>query len=230
MKKLFWLCLFTLSLHGDPVDMRSKMVVRGQATLHKPADELRFTIGVVTQNETAEEALSENNEKMNRVVASLEKEGLMPSEYETGQFSLHPVFSQRPPSEDAWTPSIIAYQVQNSLNIKTSQLEKAALFLDAAHRGGANSTDNLQFTLKDPRQYRDEAITEAANHAMEDAKSLANATKQKLVRILDLTLDETAPESPIRNLSFAKAGGSSTPIHPGLVEVSASVSIQYEIN
>lgn len=67
MKKIFCLVLVSASLFAE-IDMRAKMVVRGRSEVFKPADELRVTVGVVTQGETADLALSENNEKMEKVI------------------------------------------------------------------------------------------------------------------------------------------------------------------
>ena len=74
----------------------AKLTVRGQARLEKPADQLRLRVGVVTEAPEARAALAANSRRMNDVVKAIDKVGLKPDEYETGRFSLRPVYSRRP--------------------------------------------------------------------------------------------------------------------------------------
>src|SRR5574338_741041 len=97
-----------------------KLVVNGSSVLHKAADQVTMSITVLTQAETAEAALSDNNSKMHAVVDGVLALGLEKGEYHTGQFSIQPIYSQPPryPTEE-WRPVIVAYEVNNTLNIKT---------------------------------------------------------------------------------------------------------------
>lgn len=210
----------------------------GHATLHKPADELHLTIGVVTLASDAETTLKNNNKAMQSVVTSLIKAGLKESEFETGRFNIQPTYSPQPknPPED-WKPSINGYEVTNSISIKTEQIDLAGVIIDEASKAGANSIDHLSFELKDPKIYRDEAITLAAATVIKEAKTLAGATGQKLVRLLFVTLDEAPrpasylPKNARLYMAASPgAGGESlAPIAPGTVAVSASISVTYEI-
>src|SRR5256885_627033 len=91
-----------------------KLTVNGSVHLEKPADEIMFTLTVLTQAGTSEKALSSNNEKMQDLISAILEEGLVKGEYRTGQFSIQPVYTPYPknPSPD-FKPSIIAYDVTN---------------------------------------------------------------------------------------------------------------------
>ena len=214
----------------------SKLTLKGQATLHKPADQMSITIGVATIGVDAETALKENNEKMQAVVQSLDKIGLSKQEYETGQFSIRPIYSQQPKdAPEDWKPSIKGYEVLNNVNVKTTQLKLAGDLIDAASGAGANRIENINFDLKDPQIYRAEAITAASANALGDAHVLSKATSQRLVKVLAISLDEAQylPPAP-RPIAMYMAKGfapamASAPISAGNVEVSANVTIVYEI-
>ncbi len=208
-----------------------KLIVSGNATLHRPADQLNISISVVTQGETAEKALSANNAKMQPVIAALQKVGLVKGEYETGRFSIQPVYStapKNPPSD--WKPVIVGYDVTNTLNIRTQKLDLAPMIIDAVSSAGANQINNINFGLKDQQKYRSEAIEAAAANAISDAQSLANAANLKLVRVLEANLDQPQVYPRAAKMSFAMAEAAGTPIEAADVEVNARVSLTYEVS
>jgi uncharacterized protein len=207
----------------------SRLTVQGFAHLRKPADKLTVSISVITDGESAREALSENSEKMNHVVDSLKKILSEEGDIQTGSFDIRPVMTQRPahPTAD-WVPTISGYRATNKIIIETHNLTLAGSIIDTATTAGASAISSLNFTLRDPRAYRSEAIKQAADHAKADADSLAAAIDVRLGEILDVTLDETA-FSPVRMMQPMALAETQTPIEIGEVEVTAAVKIVYEI-
>lgn len=224
MKKGFFLLalLYVLPLLAEV----PKLVVRGEAFLKKAADQAILSIGVVTEAPNAHDAVEANNKKMNSVIGTLKGFGLEKGDFETGQFQVVPQYTQRPKqaSED-WKPKIVGYQATNSLKVKTSMLEQLGDILDAAIGAGANSVGDIQFTLKEPRDHRKEAIRNATQNAMQDARTLAEAAGVKLQRILLISLDQTE----IRPFFKAAMMSEPVPIEAGHVDVNASINLTYEI-
>ncbi len=210
------------------------LTVRGDAELHKPADQLRIRIAVVTEATLAAAALDDNTKRMRAVVEALEKAGLAADDYETGHFSLRPKYSRRPRGGDPeWQPQIVGYEVTNSLSVKTKKLGLAGTLIEAANRAGANAIDSINFDLADPRIHRGEAITTAATNARSDAAVLARAADVRLVRVISVTLDQASWQPP-PPMMMARAEGlaaeaAAPPIQPGDVTVVAGVTIVYEI-
>ena len=210
-----------------------RLTVRGNAELRKPADQLRLQIGVVTQASEATSALAENSQRMEEVVAALKKAGLSEDEYETGRFSLQPVYSRRPRQAAAeWRRHIVGYNVTNTISIRTERLDLAGQLIQAANEAGANQIDAISFALADPRRHRSEAIAAATVHAIADARTLADAASLRLVRILRITLDDAAVRPLLtlgRGAAMAAEVAATPPIAPGEVTVRASVTMVYEI-
>ncbi len=212
-----------------------KLAVRGMAELEKPADQLRLTIGVITENNDATTAMEANARLMRDVIKAIEKAGLTDDEYETGRFRVMPRYSRRPRQPDpTWRPRIVDYEVTNTVNIKSKQLDIVAKLIEAASKAGANTIDSISFDLADPRMYRREAIDEATRNAIADANVLAEASSLRLVRIMSITLDNAQPQPPPpvsrrRMLTAGAAIESATPISPGDVTIRATVNIVYEI-
>lgn len=212
------------------------LTVRGSAELIRPADQLRVTIGVVSENPDAREALGDNSKKMRQVVRAIEGAGLGEDEYETGRFQIRPIYSRpprRPPPQ--WRAQIIGYEVTNTVMVRTKRLALAGDLIEAATKAGANTIDSIGFDLADKRKYRAEAISEATAHALADARKLAESARVKLVRALSINLDSAGERPPVPWRSAAPAmaaapeAGVSPPITPGDVTVTASVTVVYEI-
>jgi uncharacterized protein len=227
---VFFLILsFICPLTAETTKEISKLIVRGEATIFKPADQLHLSLGVITREQNAEQALKSNNEKMQSVLAALKKIGLEEAEYQTGRFSIEPIYSPPPknPPND-WKSVITGYEVTNKIAIKTLKLNSAGSIIDTASGAGANSVDTISFGLKDPQTYRAEAILAAEKQAMDDALILAKAANVDLVRFVEISLDNTFP-SPRAVSKFMAMENAATSIQPGDVEVKASVNLIYEI-
>lgn len=204
----------------------AKLNVQGEATLKKPADQAVVSIGVVTEALSAREAVDANSVRMEKVMTTLQGFGIEKSDYETGQFQVNPQYTTRPKqAPEDWKPQILGYKVVNNLNVTTTLLEELGEILDAAIAAGGNSIGNIQFSLKEPRKHRKEAITKAAQNAMQDARNLAEAAGVQLGRILSLALDQ----AEVRPLFKAAMRSEGVPIEAGDVDVHASVTITYEL-
>ncbi len=223
---------------AEPVGLDDvpRLTVRGDAVLHKPADQLRIRVGVVTQAAEATDAVKENSRQMADVIGAIKKTGVDKSDYETGRFSIRPLYNRRPRQADAqWVRQIIGYEVNNTLAIRTKKLSLAGKLIEAANAAGANSVDDIRFDLADRRTHRVEAITAATANARSDAAVLSRAAEVRLVRIISIQLGEGGYRPPIATMAMARAEGMAgaaapaPPIQPGDVTVQASVTIIYEI-
>lgn len=243
MKKLSYTYLLTFVstvLFFSPLSAESKnefpqLTVKGEAQLLKPADQMQLTIGVVTKDADLHQAMKENGSKMDEVIHSLNQVGLTSEEYQSGQFHVYPIYTQRPQdAPEAWQPSINHYEVVNTIQVKTQKLAIADQIIASAASAGANKIEDIQFNLSNPRVYRDEAIKVAAQNGIHDAKVLAEAAQIKLIGIRSLALDQSQHFFPgpyqARALNLTKMESDiSVPIEAGNVQVQATVNIVFDI-
>ena len=235
LASLVTLCATATGL-AEPVGLDDvpRLTVRGEAVLHKPADQLRVRVGVVTQAAEATAAVKENSRRMADVIAAIKKAGVDKSEYETSRFSIRPLYSRRPRQANAeWVRQIIGYEVNNTLAIRTKKLALAGKLIEVANDAGVNSVDDIRFDLADPRTHRAEAIAAATANARSDAAVLSRAAEVRLVRIISIQLGDSGYRTPMptraRAEGMAAAVATPPPIQPGDVTVQASVTIIYEI-
>jgi uncharacterized protein YggE len=214
-------------------DPTPTLTVTGDAELEFPADELRITIAVVNSGDEAGQVMKENSRAMQRVIEALKRVGLRDDEYETGRFSINPQYQPRPRDADRnWKPRIVGYVVENSINVKTKQLELIGELIEKSVEAGANNVTSISFGLANPNVHRAKVITEATTNARNDAAALAAASGVRLKRVLTVNLDgAAAPVMQMRGekMMMAARETAAPPIQPGDVTLRAHVTIVYEI-
>ena len=237
MKK--WFLLLSLSYllstsqgvcWADDFTHTPKIVVKGEASILKPADQMEITLGVVTIAETSSQALNENNQRMRDVIANLQGLGLNELEYQTGRFQVRPVYQKKDSKQEDVQAKIAHYEVLNTIHLKSQKLDLADKIIGAAVEGGANQIEQVNFNLSNPQAYREEAIQVAVQNALSDAHALASAARVHPGRILFISLDQWQNlPGPLHLARMAGSQGNETSFEPGNVEVHATVHVTLEI-
>lgn len=207
--------------------------VSGQAELKVAPDLVTIDLGVSTIAATADQAMADNNAAMEQVVGALREMGLTPK---TRQFRLQALWTPRPAQADRdWQAAINGYKVDNSVVVASTDLSLAGAIIGGATAAGANHINGISFGLSQPRQHREAAIKQATQNAASDARSLADAAGQTLVRIINLNLDhsDASPvqlrhQNMLRSAAMAEDAGA-PPLEAADVSVRAAVSMRYEI-
>jgi len=219
-----------------PVTSQTPQQLRVQAEgrVEATPDQLRLRLGVITEAVDADQAVSENNQRMSGVMTMLDDLGLDRGELATGQFQIQPQWSQPPrPTPANWQREIIGYRVSNDLWIRTTRVDLAGQLLGLAHQSGVNQVGNLQFTIADQDNYQQQAMTLATQKALRQARVLASAAGAELGSILSLTLDTPGGFSGAAPLMaearMMAATDAVVPVTPGNVDIHATVTVIFEL-
>lgn len=157
------------------------------------------------------------------MLAALRKAGAADANLHTPRYSVQPVY-RRPEGE---TPQPEAYAVTNLVRVTIDDLPRIAAFIDAATAAGANQIRQLRFEVREPEALRAQALRAAATKARSQARALAAGLDVQIVRILSAR-EATGPVQPFRDVLSARAARA-TPIEPGTIDVSATVTLTVEI-
>lgn len=223
---IFFLSIF-FSCHADELH---KLTVSGSVTVSRPADELHMTVGVVTQDESVQKAIQQNREKMGRVQEAIRRAGFSEKEYQTGTFQIAPQYAPQPKTiPPDWHPEIVGYEVRNTIAIQTAKLDLAGPAIDAVVKQGANLVEGLSFTLQDMQQAKSEAIAQAVRQARGYAEAAAKEAGIALGNVLELAINPSQVVPRIMRMEKFALAAEATPLTPGDVEVSSTVSLIYEI-
>ena len=205
------------------------ITVSGEGKVKVKPDTASISAGVVTEAETAREALNKNSDQMQEVMAGMREAGIAEDDLQTAQFSVSPVYSRMPRKAGAprVDPKIIGYRVSNTATGIIRNLNDVGPILDKVITLGANSVNGPSFFVDKPGPLLDEARIKAVADALRKASLLAEAAEVQLGAIQ--TIREGggyAPQPRMMNRAMAMdMEAKAVPIAAGSQEIRASVNI-----
>ncbi len=234
-------CLLPLTAHAATPATDGSMIAPGDAMLtvtaegqaHRAPDLAVFTAGVTTQGKTASQALAANSQAMTAVIAELKKAGVASRDIQTSNLSVSPVYEEQTPQpairpRRTVGPVIIGYQVSNQVNVRQRKLDAYGATIDALVSAGANQINGPSFTVDEPSAALDEARLEAMKTARARADLYARAAGMRVLRIVSIAEGGGNFAQPMM-FARAKAMDAAAPVEAGEVNLSANVTVQFEL-
>jgi uncharacterized protein YggE len=217
--------VFTLLLAVTAWAQTSVRVVRavGTSTLSAKPDQVKVDIGVVTTASTAQEAAAQNASRTDAVIAAIQKVLGSSGDIQTIAYSVTPNYKQPLPGSTE-APVLTGFTVTNIIEVTSSALGSIGSIIDAATQAGANSVQSLRFGIKDDEPLRAQALSSAAKEARAHAEAIAGGLGLRLGAVS--YAQEGAQVIPVQTTAGA---ASATPVIPGLVQVSATVTADFEL-
>jgi uncharacterized protein YggE len=206
--------LISLTGHGE-VKARPDMAV--------------VNVGVMTQAATAGEALTQNTEAMNKILASLKASGIQAKDVQTSNFMVNPRYQYD--QNNAQPPRLIGYDVSNTVSVSIRKLDSLGAVLDNVVGEGSNQINGVMFAIADDEKFTDEARKLAVADAERKAKLFADTARITLGQIMSVSEGNYQPPQPIPygKAVRAEAAQSAVPIAEGEQTVAIDVNIAWEI-
>jgi len=206
----------------------TRVMVAGDSIVRAQPDTAIVTIAVVTQNRRALDAQQENATKTDAVIRALKASAGANAEIKTSGYSLEPqrVYKENQP------PTIAGYEARNSVTVTLSDLNKLGTVIDAAAQAGSNDVSGIAFTLRQDRQARDRALSEATQEAMSKARVIAQALGGRVVRVVEVQEEgfQLRPPQQIQEFGVAgKRADVATPIEVGSLDITSRVQLIAEV-
>ena len=188
-------------------------------------DEAILHIGFQTMPATAKAAYAEGARTSNAIIGALEQAGVAKTAIHSESQFLAPDYTQ---------PKSHKFKLVQHWTVKTTP-QRAAEVLDVAVTAGANTSGQIQWTVKDERALEDQALKKAAARVQQDAAALAKAMGVRIVALIYVSNQTSGPILPrpvmYSALARAKSAEQAPPlsIEPQKVTRSASVYAVYAI-
>lgn len=233
MKKMFamLLCLAILALGtGAALADGTALSVTGNGTVLVESDLAIVTVGVQETSKDVLAAQSTVNEKIAAIKQALLDAGVQESEINTDSINIYANYDYSDNTE-----VIVGYTARNSLSVRTTDMDNVGSLIDAAFAAGANTLDNVQFTVQDDTQAREQALTMAVEDARRKADVLASAAGLQVASIERISEGGVSVYDSMRNyaadtvMAAEESGGAGTLVQAALVSVDASVSMEFEL-
>ena len=189
-------------------------------------DVARVNLGITTTKGTVKAARESAAQTMTAIIAAIKGLGVADADIQTTNLSLYPQYGS------GSTPRVVGYQISEQVQITVRDLDKAGDVVDAATAKGATDVNGISFELADPVKAQNDARAAAVTAARSSAQAMAGAAKVNLGAVVSIT-DSTSP-SPIfygyGAQKAAPAADTATPVQPGTQDLTATVTVIFEIN
>ena len=235
MKKLLVLltCVALLALCAGPALAEgegTKLSVSGNGTVLVESDLAIVTVGVREASADVLVAQATVNEKIAAIKQALLDAGVQETEINTDSINIYANYDYSDNTE-----VIVGYTANNSLSVRTTDIDNVGALIDAAFAAGANTLDNVQFTVQDDTQAREQALTMAVEDARRKADVLASAAGLQVASIERISEGGVSVYDSMRNyaadtvMAAKESGGAGTLVQAALVSVDAMVSMEFEL-
>lgn len=192
-------------------------------------DRAQISLAVETENTDVKTAQAQNAALMTQVMNALIAAGIPKDALKTTGYNIYPVY------DDIKFPvqKIRAYHVANTLTITLHDVNRTGEVIDIGVANGINQANSIQFLLSDEQAQvlRTEALKEATARAASDARTVAAALGVNITSVK--TVDIGQGYTPVLYQNFARSdsmsSGAATPIQPGDITVTATVTVTYLI-
>jgi uncharacterized protein YggE len=237
----FWSFLMLLSLalamaifgcEGDTITVAPSQqwpegiqVVGSGSAFGKP-DVALLSMGVSVERASVKEAKEEAAAAMQEVLDSLKKNGVAEEDIQTQRFTIQPQYNYIDGKQ-----VLRGYLVANMVSTKVRNMDAVGEIIDDATDAGGDllRIESITFTIDDPKELQSKARIEAMKDAKDRAEMLAKEGEVKLGKPVSIS-DTVYFASPnFYDSEAIKGGEMSTPVEPGLLKVTVTVTVVYAI-
>lgn len=207
------------------------ITVTGDGEVRLKPDQVSINLGVEERGQDIPALRKAAAEKAQSAIRAIKALGVKDNEIQTSRLSVRREWIQepnKPPTKYLWVLS-------NSVNVTTSQVDKAGDLLDAVVKAGFNDVNGPSFSLKDPSAARTEALVAALKNARDKADALAKVGGVTISAVESVTESGSIqPPQPVYRgemamMRMAGDTGAPTPVETGEIVVSANLTAAYRI-
>ena len=214
---------------GRPEEARSEqgtpargITVNASGDVETTPDRAALELGVQTNAANAEDALSQNAERLRRVIDALRKAGVAKGDLRTSNVSLWP-------QDDPDGTTVTGYQAQNTVAVELD-VAKAGAAIDAAVAAGANVVGGPSLSVGERDILYRKALEKAVEVARAKAEAIADAAGVKVGRVTALVESPGYEEPPPMPYAMRAADAAeSTPVEPGKQAIEATVTVTFAL-
>jgi uncharacterized protein YggE len=198
----------------------------GSGKVSAAPDQAMVSAGATSVEANAKTALDHAAAAAKKLTAALVKAGVAEKDIQTANVNVYPNYAGSGPK-----PRISGYTASISVQAKVRDLAKLGDVISAVNDAGATDLGGPSFSIDEDSAYRAQAIDKAVADARKNAQAMAKASGRTLGGVL--AISQSAVNVPVPMLygdTTLKAGGvEGVPISPGQLDVTADVTVIFEL-
>jgi uncharacterized protein YggE len=200
---------------------RTVSVAASGSVLAEP-DLAFISTAVISEAETAREALTRNSSTMAKVIEGLKALGIPAPDIRTTAINVEPRY--RNVKDQA--PSIVGYQVVNQVRITARELKRLGEVLDQVVSLGVNQISGIAFDVSKAEDLKDEARKVAMANALRRARLYAANAGADIGQVL--AISEDAPVAGPRAMARSTLAAD-VPIEPGSQRLEVKIHVTWAL-
>jgi uncharacterized protein YggE len=204
------------------------VTIEGTGEVEGAPDTLSITFAVQVKRDTVDAAVGDNAAVATSMLQALIEQGVQEQDVQTRNYAVQPSFTY---AEGAPVPD--GYVVTNSVTVQLRDLAGSGAAIDAvtAAGGDAVQVQGVAFSLEDDSEVvkaaREQAFADARGKA-EQYAALSGRSLGPVESVAEVTRS-VAPDAALYSLDQLRGEGGATPINPGEVTTSVSITVRYAL-
>lgn len=208
---------------------QNQITVSGEGKIYAKPDVALVNLGVTTQGLTVASVTTSNTDKMNAVIAAVKALKIDEKDIQTTNYNLAPQYNYTQKSGQIFQ----GYTLEQDVQVKIRDFTKIGDVLSQATTKGANLVGDLQFTIDNPEQFKEQARAAAIAQAKANAQNLAKESGISLGKLINV-IEGSNPSPIMYNSARALGGGmvASAPVptvQPGQQEIDITINLTYQV-
>lgn len=208
---------------ADSEKMERTVSVSATGKVTAEADVAQISAGVVTEADSAKDAIGRNSVVMTKLIEGLKAVGVQAKNIQTTALNVEPRYTQ---PKDGRTAIINGYRVVNQVRLTVGDVKRLGEILDQAIALGANQINHIAFDIAEPETLKDEARKQAMENARRRGELYAKAAGGQLGPVLRISESVGEPH-PMPGGRMAMRA--SIPIEAGTRSLEVEVHVTYAL-
>lgn len=211
------------SMAADSDKMDRTVSVSATGSVAAEPDVAQISAGVVTEADSAKDAMGRNSVVMIKLIDGLKTAGIQPKDIQTTTLNVEPRYTQ---PKDGRAATVNGYRVVNQVRLTVRDVKRLGDVLDQAIALGANQINHIAFDIANPETLKDEARKQAMENARRRGELYAKAAGGQLGHVLRISESVGEPH-PMPGGRMAMRA--SVPIEAGTRSLEVEVHVTYAL-
>ncbi|MBP7671034.1 SIMPL domain-containing protein [Candidatus Gracilibacteria bacterium] len=218
---------------GVSGDYPREISVEATGKAYVVPDIAEITLGLDVKSDVADQAVEQNSQTMNKVMAALTKLGIEEKDIKTSYYNLGPNYEYNSNGSEQK-----GYILNHSVVVKVRDFDQVGEVIAKSTEAGANIFGGVQFSVDDIESAKTLAREEAIAKAKEKAKEIAKQSGLSLGKVLNFYEYQDGgmygkggfyAESAVMSAPVADIAVTAPTINPGEQEISLTVTLTYRV-
>ena len=201
------------------------LTATGSGTAQVVPDEAEMSFGVTRHAADAKTALANASTVAQSITAALTKGGVDKKDVQTQNVNVSPSYVDQNGRQ-----VVSGFDASIAVRVKVRDLGKLGDLITSGNAAGADNINGPTLTISDPAPARAEAIDKAVADARKTAQAMAKAAGKNVGGVLSISTGDVASQPvPLFDSALAAGAAKSVPIEPGQLDVTANVTVVFEL-